>query len=57
MPLDPLEFRKSLNSLTLIIEALGEFSGKYDKKFNFSKLMNYLEIPPNSEIKNFIKII
>ena len=40
-------FKKILDNLNQIIKALGGFENNYDKKFNFSKLINQLELNPS----------
>ncbi|MFX1395151.1 MAG: hypothetical protein ACFFAH_16505 [Promethearchaeota archaeon] len=48
--------RKFLGVINQIINAIGEFEGHYDKKFNFSKLTKLLKIPA-SEINHIISLI
>lgn len=39
------QFGKILRVLNQIIDCIGEFEDHYDKKFNFSKLADLLEVP------------
>jgi hypothetical protein len=50
------QFRKTLKVLNQIIDSIGKFEDHYDKKFNFSKLIQLLNIP-NSEIDEIIYLI
>ncbi len=54
--LDIHSFRKTISMLELIIDALGEFKGYYEKRFNFSKLAEVLGIP-KSDIDDVISLI
>lgn len=47
---------KVLLVINQIINAIGEFEGHYDKKFNFSKLTKLLKIP-TSEVNYIISLI
>ena len=46
----------STKILNYIIDALGEFNGKYDKKFNLSKLLDHLNVP-TTETSIIISVI
>ncbi|MFX1257040.1 MAG: hypothetical protein ACFFAN_04225 [Promethearchaeota archaeon] len=48
--------RKLIITLNQVLNALGEFKGHYEKRFNFSRLAEYLQIP-KSEINNVISLI
>ena len=50
------EFYSFVEKINQIINALGEFEGKFDKKFNLSKLAQYLNLN-ELEINNLIDII
>lgn len=50
------DFKKVIKTLEQIIDALGEFKNKYDKKFNFSKLISCLNLP-ESQISDIISLI
>ena len=48
--------KKIINTLNYVIDALEGFRDNYAKKFNFSKLMEYLKVP-KSEIDGIIYLI
>ena len=50
------QFRKILKVLNQIVDFLGKFEDHYDKKFNFSKLAQLLNIP-NSEVDKIIYLL
>jgi len=50
------QFRKILRVLNQIIDSIGKFDNHYDKRFNFSKLVNILKIP-NSEVDGIIELL
>lgn len=50
------QFRKVINVVNQIIEYLGKFQDHYDKKFNFSKLTQLLNIPP-SEVDEIVHLL
>ncbi|MFX1399591.1 MAG: hypothetical protein ACFFAS_21405 [Promethearchaeota archaeon] len=50
------QMREVLELINQIINAIGEFEGHYDKKFNLSKLAKLLKIPA-SEIDHIISVI
>lgn len=50
------QFRKILRVLNQIVDYLGKFEDHYDKKFNFSKLAQLLNIP-NSEVDKIIYLL
>ncbi len=54
--LDIHSFRKTISILEFIIDALGEFKGHYEKRFNFSKLAELLGIP-KSDIDDVFSLI
>ncbi len=49
-------FNSILRKFHQIINALGEFKDRYDKKFNFSKLLEHLRIP-STEVDDLIYFI
>ena len=49
-------FQKYTLLLNQIIDILADFKRDYTKKFNFSKLSRYLNIP-NSEIDNIVSLL
>jgi len=51
-----IQFKKVCQIIDQIINILNEFQGKYHKKFNFSKLIQYLNIPESEsyELLNLI---
>ena len=51
-----IQFKKVCQIVDQIINILNEFQGKYHKKFNFSKLIQYLNIP-ELESYEFLNII
>lgn len=50
------QFRKVLKVLNQIIDYLSKFEDHYDKKFNFSKLANLLNIP-SSEVDEIVYLL
>ncbi len=50
------EIKRVVLILNKILNALGEFKGKYDKKFNFSRLANYLKIS-SENVHELISVI
>jgi len=53
---ETLQFRKVCQIVDQIINILNQFQDKYSKKFNFSKLVQYLNIP-ESESYEFLNLI
>ena len=51
-----IDFKKTLQILDQIIDALGAFKDHYNKKFNFTKLANLLKIP-KSEIEQVVSLV
>ena len=51
-----IDFRKTVQMLNQIIDALGAFKDHYNKKFNFTKLANLLKIPA-SEIEQVVSLV
>jgi len=49
------KYQVPLKKINQIIDILGQFKKNYDKKFNFSKLVKYLDIP-NSGIEDLISL-
>jgi hypothetical protein len=55
-PLNTGEFRKSLQIFDTILDILGEFENNYERRLNFSKLVELLKIP-KSEIDGLINLV
>jgi len=49
-------FSEVIDMLNHVINALGEFKNRYDKKFNFSELSKYLKIP-KADVDKLISLI
>ena len=49
-------FSHSIEILNHVVDALGAFKHRYDRKFNFSELSKYLKIP-NADINDLISLI